>query len=196
MATFTSLADFVKSYESGTRGVPGTANYTAKNPDSTASGAYQYLDSSWRQFAGAVGVDTSQYPTAASAPPNVQDMVFQNTVQTVGLTPWTCPGCNPALVGALAADPSLAQLPVTAGGTQLTIPISDPNSFPGTGAEGLAPKAPPGGGVLGWWGGLMEFATRAGVFVFGMFLVLLALFAMLWQSKTVQVAVKTVGRAA
>jgi hypothetical protein len=190
MATaFTSLADVVKSYESGTRGVAGTANYTAVNKSSGASGAYQYLDSTWRQDAGAVGVDLNQYPTAASAPPAVQDTVFQHTVQTVGLTPWTCPGCNPALVGALAADPSLAQLPVTYGGSSLTIPISDSNSFPGTGAEGL-PYTPPAGG--GWWGGMMELLTRFGVFTFGMLLVLLALFAMLWQSKTVQTSVRTV----
>jgi hypothetical protein len=204
MATaFTSLADLVKSYESGTRGVAGTSNYTIVNKTSGASGAYQYLDSSWRQYATQAGVDVGQYPTAASAPPAVQDAVFQSTVQQVGLSPWTCPNCNDPLVAAIQGDPSLAQLPTTAGGATGTVPVvlgadqgtigSNPGSFPGTGADGMPYTPPAGGGVMGWWGGMMELLTRFGVFTFGMLLVLLALFAMLWQSKTVQTSVRTVG---
>jgi hypothetical protein len=201
MAAFTSLADFVKSYESGTPGVPGTGNYTAKNPGSTASGAYQYLDSSWRQFAGAAGVDVGLYPTAASAPPAVQDAVFQQTAQQVGLGPWTCPGCDPKLVSALNADPSIGGLPVLPGGTTTaTGTAADPNSFPGTGAEGMPYTPPAGGGLtqtlVDWWTGLTELLTRFGVFVFGMLLVLLGVFALVWQSKTVQTTVKVVGAVA
>ena len=39
----------------------------------TASGAYGMIDATWQTAAQAVGVDTSQYPTAASAPPAAQD---------------------------------------------------------------------------------------------------------------------------
>jgi murein DD-endopeptidase MepM/ murein hydrolase activator NlpD len=40
-------------------------DYTARARGSTASGAYQFLDSSWARYGG--------YPTAADAPPAVQD---------------------------------------------------------------------------------------------------------------------------
>jgi hypothetical protein len=38
-------------------------------------GAYQIVDSSWREWAPRYGVDTSKYPTAGSAPKSVQDTV-------------------------------------------------------------------------------------------------------------------------
>ena len=48
-------------------------DYTAKNPRSTASGAYQFLDGTWRTIAGEMGV--TEYPTARHAPEFVQDAV-------------------------------------------------------------------------------------------------------------------------
>lgn len=49
---------YVKQRESG-------GNYNARNPSSTASGAWQFLDSTWAGFGG--------YPSAYLAPPDVQD---------------------------------------------------------------------------------------------------------------------------
>ena len=49
------------------------SNYAATNPSSTASGAYQIINATWQMAASNVGIDTSAYPTAGSAPPYLQD---------------------------------------------------------------------------------------------------------------------------
>jgi hypothetical protein len=101
-----SLASLVQQYESG-------GNYTATNPKSTASGAYQFTNGTWQQYASQIGVDTSAYPTAASAPPQVQDSVFAHAVSVNGLNDWTCSGCNPALSSYLTNNPGATDgLPV------------------------------------------------------------------------------------
>jgi hypothetical protein len=107
MAQFGSLSALVQNYESG-------GNYTAQNPTSTASGAYQFTNPTWQQYAGQIGVDTSQYPTAASAPPSVQDAVFQQAVSQRGLGDWTCPGCNSPLTEYVASN-DVSGLPVLEG---------------------------------------------------------------------------------
>src|SRR5581483_8270173 len=173
--------------------------YTATNPYSTASGAYQFTNPTWRRYASAAGVDLSQYPTAASAPPAVQDAVFNQAVSQNGLGDWTCPGCNPALTNYLQANPSQASLPIFASGDQ-----SASTQFPGggvipdngsvttgnTAANPAASGSSSGGGLTGWLiTPIWELMTRAGVFILGMFLLLISLLALLWQSKTVQVNV-------
>lgn len=55
-------------------------NYTATNPDSTASGAYQFLDSTW---AGRYGV-----PRAMMATPAQQDAAAIELYNSSGTTPW------------------------------------------------------------------------------------------------------------
>ena len=48
-------------------------NYAATNPRSTASGAYQFIDSTWQWVSQQTGAGT-QYASAAQAPPAVQDI--------------------------------------------------------------------------------------------------------------------------
>ncbi len=43
-------------------------DYQAQATGATASGAYQYIDATWRYWADRVGVDTAQYPQAWMAP--------------------------------------------------------------------------------------------------------------------------------
>lgn len=74
MATIVTLADVpkilatIRSKESG-------GNYTAHARKGSASGAYQFTDATWRGAEAAVGISTSQYPTAQSAPQDIQDKV-------------------------------------------------------------------------------------------------------------------------
>lgn len=109
---FSTLAEMVQHYESG-------GDYTAKNPGSTASGAYQFTNSTWKSYATQAGVDTSAYPTAASAPPYLQDKVFQQAVTSNGLRDWTCPGCNPALTSYVSQNPDALALPINTTGSGL-----------------------------------------------------------------------------
>jgi hypothetical protein len=74
----------VRRHESG-------GNYQAKNPVSTASGAYQYLDSTWRTMSARAG--HSGYGSARSAPPWVQDAVAVYTVNSGWSSAWNGTGC-------------------------------------------------------------------------------------------------------
>ena len=74
----------VRAHESG-------GNYSAENPSSTASGAYQFLDSSWRTLSAGAGY--GGYGHAASAPPWVQDAVAVYTVNSGWRSAWNGTGC-------------------------------------------------------------------------------------------------------
>jgi len=74
----------VRRHESG-------GNYQAKNPSSTASGAYQFLNSTWRTMSARAG--HGGYPTARSAPPWVQDAVAVYTVNSGWRSAWNGTGC-------------------------------------------------------------------------------------------------------
>jgi len=62
-------------------------NYSAENPTSTASGAYQFLDSSWRTLSARAGYG-GYGGHAAYAPAWVQDAVAVWTVENIGRSPW------------------------------------------------------------------------------------------------------------
>jgi muramidase (phage lysozyme) len=65
----------LKSKESG-------GDYNAKNTASTASGGYQFIDSTWRSLSNKYGVGT-EYKTAKSAPTDVQDIVAARYVADI-----------------------------------------------------------------------------------------------------------------
>ena len=74
----------VRRHESG-------GNYQAENPVSTASGAYQFLDSTWRTMSARAG--HSGYGHAADAPPHIQDAVATHTVNSGWSSAWNGTGC-------------------------------------------------------------------------------------------------------
>jgi hypothetical protein len=77
----------IRAHESDTAG-----GYTAQNPRSTASGAYQFLDGTWRNVSVRAG--HPGYARALHAPPWVQDAVALWTLQHVGASPWAGSGCR------------------------------------------------------------------------------------------------------
>jgi uncharacterized protein YcbK (DUF882 family) len=74
----------IEQRESRGRNVP---NYKY-GPGFTASGYYQMIDATWRRWAKAAGVDISQYPTAMSAPKEVQRAVAAQGFKMEGFRPW------------------------------------------------------------------------------------------------------------
>lgn len=66
----------VRAHESDTAG-----GYGAQNPTSSASGAYQIVDGTWQNYKG--------YPTAASAPPHIQD----ERAKQLPRSAWNGSGC-------------------------------------------------------------------------------------------------------
>ncbi len=55
-------------------------NYRAANPTSTATGGFQFLDSSWDDYGG--------YSRAMYAPPAVQNRKAEETLREDGTAPW------------------------------------------------------------------------------------------------------------
>ena len=76
----------VRAHESDTAG-----GYRAQNPTSTASGAYQFLDSTWRNVAPKAGFPG--YSRAIHAPPRVQDHVALWLYNNGGRSAWNGTGC-------------------------------------------------------------------------------------------------------
>ncbi|MGD8151155.1 transglycosylase family protein [Ornithinimicrobium sp. Y1694] len=70
------VLEAIKQCESG-------GSYTAQNPTSTASGAYQFLDSTWQSMSSAAG-----YARAVDAPESVQDAAAIELYNAQGTTPW------------------------------------------------------------------------------------------------------------
>lgn len=72
-----NILETIKSKESG-------GNYTVKNPQEgqTASGAYQFIDSTWRALTKKYGIGT-EYKSAKEAPPEVQDLVAAAEVKNI-----------------------------------------------------------------------------------------------------------------
>jgi len=85
------------------QGYESSGNPAAQSQKSTASGLYGFLNSTWQEYAPQAGVDIGQYPTAASAPTDVQTSVAQITPASN----WLCPGCDAGITNEVANNPSL-----------------------------------------------------------------------------------------
>lgn len=82
----------VRHHESDRGPYPHVNGYQAKNPYSTASGAYQFLNSTWRNVSVKAG--HPGYARAMDAPAWVQDGVALWTYHNVGRSPWASSGCR------------------------------------------------------------------------------------------------------
>jgi hypothetical protein len=69
------ILNTIKGKESG-------GNYTLKNPTSSASGAYQFTDSTWRGLTRQYGIG-SEFSRASDAPPTIQDAVAGRYVSDI-----------------------------------------------------------------------------------------------------------------
>lgn len=82
----------VRSRESDRTGAwPYIGGYTAQNPTSSASGAYQFIDSTWRKVSVQAG--HPGYAKASHAPWYVQDAVALHLVNSGGESAWNGTGC-------------------------------------------------------------------------------------------------------
>lgn len=125
-------------------------NYQAVNASSGASGAYQFLDSTWRSLSAASG-----YSTAASAPASVQDAAAQELYAQMGTSPWAASSsCWSSMTSAPAtsststtasANTTAASSASTAATTGTTAASSTSSTSPttqtGKAAKPHAPKA-------------------------------------------------------
>jgi hypothetical protein len=120
-ATLPAVLSAIKQCESG-------GNYTAVNPTSGASGAYQFLTSTWQSLSASAG-----YATAAAAPAAVQDAAALELYNEEGTTPWvsseSCWGSlaagsstTPATSTALAPASAVTAAPVSTGVASPTRP--------------------------------------------------------------------------
>jgi len=87
VATVRTVKQAGATYAVGTDGIlrriaqcESGGSYTAQNSRSTASGKYQFLNSTWGGYGG--------YKRAADAPPAVQDAKAQATLAKSGTRPW------------------------------------------------------------------------------------------------------------
>ena len=81
----------VRHHESDRGAYPHINGYGAQNPYSSASGAYQFINSTWRNVSARSG--HAGYATAASAPWYVQDAVALWTYNNGGRSAWAGTGC-------------------------------------------------------------------------------------------------------
>ncbi len=87
-----SFLTCVRHHESDGGGAwPYIGGYNAHNSRSSASGAYQFIDSTWRNAASNAGYPG--YARASYAPWWVQDAVAMHVVNTGGRSAWNGAGC-------------------------------------------------------------------------------------------------------
>lgn len=137
----------VAKRESG--GDPTILNYVARaDPTAyargaTASGKYQFINSTWKQGLQWAGIDPSKYPTAMSAPEGVQDQVASAVYDHVGTSPWQ-KGSQDWVKGP-GGGYQLASVPPGTGGGSVPLGGGQMQAQPGTfiGATSAQPVSAP-----------------------------------------------------
>jgi hypothetical protein len=81
----------VRAHESDRGAYPHTGGYGAQNARSSASGAYQYIDSTWRTVSAQAG--HPGYSKAKYAPWYIQDAVTLHVINHGGRSHWRGTGC-------------------------------------------------------------------------------------------------------
>lgn len=160
----------ISQYESNNQNVLNTQG-------STASGYYQIINGTWAQFAPQSGVDIGKYPTAMSAPPDVQAQVATTIYNQQGFTPWSSNTKLLAAVNAQGGNTSSTLTPTTATIT---------GSPTGTASGG-------GSGSSGWFSPIWNYISRGVLLLVGFGLVFIALAALLWSSKATAIPRAIVG---
>jgi hypothetical protein len=115
-----------------------SGNYTAVNPSSGASGAYQFLTSTWQSLSAGAG-----YATAAAAPPAVQDAAALELYNEDGTAPWSS---SESCWGPLVASSSSSTSSSTSSGLTPAA-AATPSVSP---APRPHPAFAPGGGPGAW----------------------------------------------
>ncbi|KAA9393285.1 transglycosylase [Kocuria coralli] len=174
----------IKTCESG-------GDYSAVNASSGASGAYQFLDSTWQSLSASSG-----YTTAASAPESVQDAAAVELYDAQGTSPWlasqscwagasatteSSTGAESTSASAsvdasvsASADDSAAD-PVSSSGSAVTVqdvpaastaaaaaPVQEAAALPATGSETVQPGQSGGPGQDFQSGGAAPAAEGSG----------------------------------
>ena len=150
-----SPMDLVATLESGNQNIKQGIKDKNSDAGTPAGGFFQIIDPTWRTYAKAAGVDLNQYPTAMSAPRNIQAQVAsaipvnqwgQNTVnalkakypgldtsQTLGQ--WQSAAINPSGAPTTPASAPAAPAATPVAGTTL------PGFQPGSPANKMAQDA-------------------------------------------------------
>lgn len=81
----------IRQHESDRGEYPHTNGYASKNGRSTASGAYQFLNGTWRNVSAAAGYPG--YSQARYAPWHIQDAVALWVIENQGKSAWRGSGC-------------------------------------------------------------------------------------------------------
>ena len=139
--------DIIEQKESGGRNVP---NYKY-GPGFSASGNFQMINSTWKRWAKAAGIDISKYPRAIDAPYDLQRRVAAQGFKMEGFKPWVATkglvgqeaqySANPSRGGIITAQgaPAPPPRPVMGTGMQMPTGTEGTSTVPVAGTPSVSP---------------------------------------------------------